>query len=102
MTFRLFPAVIASILLFAGAANAGAVERACMKSGKQAANSSLCKCIDASARTTLSMSDQNLAGRLIRRPELVERIKDSDRPTNEKFWKEYMEFIKVAESRCSR
>jgi hypothetical protein len=79
---------------------AGGVEKACLKSGRTAANARLCKCIDATARSTLGFSQQNTAARLILNPNKSQRVQTSTRKSEKKFWAAYKKFAKAAERRC--
>jgi hypothetical protein len=79
---------------------AGGVEKACLKSGRSAANARLCICIDAVARSTLGFSQQNTAARLILSPNKAQRIKTSIRKSEKEFWAAYKNFAKAAERRC--
>jgi hypothetical protein len=102
MHIKLITAATAAIFaLSAMPATAGAVERACLKSSRPAANAPLCACIDAAARSTLSFAEQNRAGMLIRRPDLAERIQRSKRKNDRTFWAQYKLFAKTAGARCS-
>ena len=98
--YSLLLAAFVSASTFPVIAQAGSVERACLRSGRPAANPSLCACIDASARSTLSISEQQRAARLILSPELSERTLRSKRSGDRAFYKNYSNFAKTAESRC--
>ncbi len=92
---------VASIIaLTAGMAQAGTIERACNKSDRQAANRSLCGCIQDAADMTLSGSDQRLAAKFFDDPHMAQEIRQSDRPSHEVFWKRYKEFGATAKTYC--
>lgn len=80
---------------------AAAIQRACMKSDRKAANRSLCRCIQKAARGTLSSSDQRLAATFFKDPHRSQEIRQSDRSSHEKFWKRYKEFGVRAQQMCS-
>lgn len=102
MRYQILTAATAALMLSGASADAGAVERACLKSSRPAANPALCACIDATARSTLSFIEQNRAGLLIRRPDKADEMGRSKRPADRKFWKQYKAFAKTAGSRCAR
>lgn len=79
---------------------AGAVEKACLRSGQSSASKSLCKCIDTTARKTLGFSHQNTAAQLILRPERSEKMRQSPRSRDRQFWAAYTKFARTAERRC--
>ncbi|MGB7319532.1 MAG: hypothetical protein WBC85_16330 [Planktotalea sp.] len=82
-------------------AEAGTLQRACMKSERKAANRSLCSCIQKAAKGTLSSSDQRLAATFFRDPHKSQEIRQSDRTSHEVFWKRYKEFGARAQQMCS-
>ena len=82
-------------------ADAGPIQRACMKSDRKAASRSLCRCIQNAARGTLSSSDQRIAATFFRDPHRSQEIRQSDRRSHEIFWKKYKEFGARARQMCS-
>lgn len=95
-------AVIATFLapLVANAVHAGAISRACLSSGRKAANSGLCNCIQSVADAALTGSDQRLAARFFRDPHQAQEIRQSDRASHEAFWQRYKVFGSKAEQAC--
>ncbi|MDJ0630863.1 MAG: hypothetical protein QNJ44_21580 [Rhodobacter sp.] len=89
------------VVASAGMANAGMIERACMKSDRKAANRSLCGCIQDVADMTLSRSDQRLAVKFFKDPHMAQEIRQSDHASHEVFWKRYKEFGATAKNYCS-
>lgn len=83
-------------------AQAGIIEQACMRSGREAANRSLCACIQQVANQTLSRSDQKQAGKFFRDPHKAQEVRQSDRRSNEAFWQRYKNFGATAEAYCTR
>lgn len=81
-------------------ADAGVLDRACMTSGRKAANSQLCKCIQFVADQALTRSDQRLAATFFRDPHKAQVIRQSDRRSHEEFWQRYKAFGAKAESMC--
>lgn len=86
---------------YPAAVQAGAIERACMRSDRKAASRSLCRCIQKAARGTLSSSDQRLAASFFKDPDKSQEIRQSDRGSHEVFWKRYKEFGDRAREMCS-
>ena len=93
-------AVLAAVT--AGMAGAGTIERACLKSDRKAASRALCGCIQSVADLTLTGSEQRKAAKFFRDPHLAQVTRQSDRPSDEVFWKRYKAFGATAETYCSR
>ncbi|MAQ86406.1 hypothetical protein [Psychromarinibacter halotolerans] len=94
--------IVAAVLtvVSAGAANANAIERACLSSARAGASPQLCGCIQAVADRTLSSSDQRMAARFFKDPHMAQEIRQSDNASHEVFWKRYKVFGATAESHC--
>lgn len=86
--------------LLASYAAAGPISRACLTSGRKAANSSLCGCIQAVADVALSRRDQRQAAKFFRDPHRAQEIRQSDRASDEAFWLRYKAFGSQAETSC--
>ncbi len=82
-------------------ASADVIARACMSSGRTAANSQLCSCIQQAADMTLSNRDQRRAAKFFRDPHEAQEVRQSDRRTDEEFWLRYKSFGETAEAFCS-
>jgi hypothetical protein len=89
-----------AVLAAAGAAGANPIERACNASGR-AASRSLCSCIGQVAERTLSGSDQRRAAKFFTDPAEAQKVRASDRRSNEAFWERYSNFGSAAETYCS-
>ena len=73
----------ALILATTGAvAQAGVIERACIKSDRRAASKTLCGCIQKAADVTLSNNDQRLAAKFFSEPHMAQEIRQSDKIGN--------------------
>ena len=95
------PAILIAMALAAGcAANAGVIERACMKSERKTANRALCGCIQQVADVTLDRRDQRAAAKFFDDPHRAQEVRQSDKPGHEVFWKKYASFGQTAESYC--
>ena len=87
--------------LFAAPVYAGAIERACLKSQRQAATRTTCSCIQNVADTRLSKSDQSLAAKFFNNPQLAQDTRQSDNPSKERFWLRYKAWGNSAAQQCS-
>lgn len=84
----------------ATAAQASAIERACLKAGRAAASAPLCNCIQQVADITLDAQDQRLAASFFADPHSAQVIRQSDQSSHEAFWKRYKGFSASAQSYC--
>ncbi len=80
---------------------ASTVEKACIKSDRKAASRALCGCIQDVADLTLSNSDQKRAAVFFKDPHKAQETRQSDRNSDEVFWKRYKEFGSTAEAFCA-
>ncbi|RYH02261.1 arginine transporter [Salipiger sp. IMCC34102] len=78
----------------------GEVGKACMASGRSAANPALCSCVQQTANQNLSRRDQKLAASFFEDPQKAQDIRQSDNPGNEAFWLRYKEFSNRAQRVC--
>ncbi len=97
---RAFVIAAAMVVASGVAASAGPIERACLKSDRQAANRALCGCIQDAANATLSSSDQRLAAKFFQEPHMAQEIRQSDNASHEVFWKKYKNFGQTAATYC--
>ena len=81
-------------------AQAGLIERACLKADRPAANRNLCGCIQDVADATLTRRDQRLAAKFFKNPPMAQDIRQSDRPVHEAFWQKYKDFGQTAKTYC--
>jgi hypothetical protein len=81
-------------------AASGVIERACRSSGRSAATPQLCSCIEAVARESLTRSDRKKAAKFFRDPHMAQEVRQSDRRSDEKFWKRYRDFGDRAARTC--
>lgn len=103
MKHIVFTAFIAVISLSATAPVAlagGKIQRACMKSDRQASNS-LCRCIQNAADQMLTSQDQRLAAKFFKDPQMAQDVRQADNARKEAFWKRYKKFGEAAEAYCS-
>ena len=99
MRSLLLSAVLLSLPAFA---SAGAIERACLSSEQANGNRTLCSCIQQAADRTLSAKDQRFAARLFRDPDRAQKVRMSDRRSDELFWERYESFGAFAQVVCAQ
>ncbi|MHA6266089.1 hypothetical protein [uncultured Aliiroseovarius sp.] len=93
----------ASTLMPAQAAFAGgSIERACLRADRPNATRSLCNCIQNVAEAMLTNSEQSKVAKFFSEPHRSQVTRQSDRGTDEKFWKKYKKFGKVVGQYCTR
>jgi hypothetical protein len=79
---------------------AGAIERACNKSDRDAANQSICSCIQQVADISLDGADQRRAAGLFNNPDKAQDVRLSDTSRDDAFWQRYTAFGAQAEAYC--
>jgi len=83
-----------------GPAEANAIRKACIKSDRPASRQ-LCSCIQNVADITLSRSDQQRGAKYFDDPHALQEVRQSDRPSNERFWERWKAFGAAAASYCA-
>ena len=104
MKKRLLATVVAAVvfpLSMTTMATAGPIERACLNSDRDAANRSVCSCIQQAADMTLSGGDQRRAAKFFKDPERAHQTWVSQRASDDAFWDRYKQFGETAEASCS-
>lgn len=93
---------MASLLVSAvpAPAGAGTISNACMKSDRKAKSRKMCRCMQSVADQKLSRNDQKLAASFFKDPHKAQEIRQSDRRSDEKFWKRYKEFGATFAASC--
>ena len=81
-------------------AEAGPVERACMQSGRDAANRSLCGCIEKAAGLTLRASDERRVAQFFTDPDKAQEVWTSTSKSDDAFWERYKAFAEFARVSC--
>ncbi len=89
-----------AFLCIAGPASANVIERACLSSGREAANRNLCACIGRVADQTLSRNQMREAARFFGDPQLSQNVRMSSRPRDEALWTAYRNFGDLAAATC--
>lgn len=97
------PLVLATILALSttSIAQAGSIERACLKAGRDGASRVFCDCIDDVARPMFSRSEMKRIAKFFTEPHLSQELRQSSRRSDERFWDRYKLWGSTAESRCS-
>ena len=103
MNTTLFGAALAalSLTLMLSAAQAGPIERACLRSDRDAANRQICSCIQQVADMTLRDGDQRRAAAFFADPDRAHETWMSKRSSDDAFWERYKNFGATAEAYCS-
>ncbi|GAA6182553.1 MULTISPECIES: hypothetical protein [unclassified Shimia] len=81
-------------------ADASTMRRACLRSDRDGATRSMCRCIQKVANQSLSGADQRLAASFIKEPHKAQEIRQSDRRSHEIFWKRYKSFGENVTANC--
>lgn len=103
MKTTLFGAVLAALVLplMLSAAQAGPIERACLRSDRDAANRQICSCIQQVADMTLRDGDQRRAAGFFADPDRAHDTWMSQRSSDDAFWERYKNFGATAEAYCA-
>lgn len=80
---------------------AGPIERACLRSDRDAANRAVCSCIQQVADMTLTGGDQRQAAKFFADPERAQSVFLSKRASDDAFWDRYKNFGATAEAYCA-
>ncbi len=80
---------------------AGPIERACLRSDREAANGAVCSCIQSVADMTLTGRDQRKASKFFSDPERAQDVFLSQSQADDAFWDRYRNFGQTAEAYCS-
>ena len=101
MHFSIKAAIFAAVSMTSSAAMAGPISQACLTSDRLAANRSVCSCIQHVADQTLSASDQRLAAKFFKEPQMAQDVRMSKTNSDDRFWDRYERFGNVAVATCS-
>jgi hypothetical protein len=92
---------LCALILSAGIALAGPIEKACNKSDRKAANRMVCNCIQQVANMTLYSADQRRAAKFFDDPDKAHATWMSKTNRDNAFWDRYLQFGTYAEQYCS-
>ena len=87
-------------LLATATAAAGPIERACLRSDRDAANRAICGCIQDVADQTLRGADQRRAASFFKDPDKAHKVWMSKSKSDDAFWERYKVFGAQAEAYC--
>ncbi|KQI68085.1 arginine transporter [Loktanella sp. 3ANDIMAR09] len=96
----LFLGMALVVLNSCGAGVRGELGKACMASGRSAANPALCSCVQRTANLNLSGRDQKLAATFFEDPQRAQDTRQSDNAGDEAFWLRYRAFTDTAQRQC--
>lgn len=93
--------VLISALLPGQAAFAGgSIERACLQADRAAASRALCGCIQDVANAMLTGTERSKVVKFFKDPHKSQATRQSDRSSDERFWKKYKKFGQTVTSYC--
>lgn len=98
--FFLVSALVAVAACGGGSGATGDISDACLEADRRAANPALCSCIQQVANQSLSNRDQSRAAEFFAEPQLAQDTRQSDRPSDERFWLRYRAFSDLASEIC--
>lgn len=78
----------------------GPISDACLASDRTARSRKLCGCIQAVANQTLTGSEQRRAATFYSNPQQAQNVRQSERATDEQFWKAYRAYGERSERVC--
>ncbi|MDG3041886.1 hypothetical protein [Roseicyclus marinus] len=81
-------------------AGANPIERACLQSGRPAANRALCDCIGRAAQQTLTGGQMRAGARFFQDPQRAQDVRQSNRRNDEELWRAWRNFGETAEAMC--
>lgn len=90
----------ASIDVTTARSASGPIGTACLIHNRRLASQQRCGCVQAAADLTLSQSEQQRGVRFFSEPDLLQQIRQSDAPANERFWASWKAFSQTAEDLC--
>lgn len=79
----------------------GTIERACIKADRPNATRSLCGCIQRVANATLTGGERTKVAKFFSDPHKSQATRQSDRISDERFWKKYKKFGAVVAQYCN-
>ncbi len=97
---RIILLAIVLLTAWSGVATAQSIERACLRSDRDARSRVLCGCIQDAANLTLSARDQKTAATFYRDPQKAQDLRQSPNRASRRFWDRYKEYAEVARTFC--
>ncbi|MDE9449655.1 hypothetical protein J3R80_04130 [Aliiroseovarius sp. Z3] len=96
LSFALISVILPSQAAFAG----GSIERACLSANRAAASRALCGCIQNVANSMLTGTERAKVAKFFKDPHRSQALRQSDRGSDERFWKKYKKFGQTVTSYC--
>ncbi len=81
-------------------ASATKIERACLQADRDAANRTLCGCIQDVADMSLSKAQQAKGARFFKDPQKAQDVRQSGRRADRRFWEAWERFAAMADEFC--
>lgn len=102
MRYLLMAGALASVAACGGGSRGatGDISQACLEADRRAASPALCSCVQQVANQSLSGGDQARAVAFFENPQLAQDTRQSDRPSDERFWDRYRAFTDLASEIC--
>ena len=91
---------LTAAMLSGPSAYGGTIERACLKADRPDATRSLCRCIQKVADATLSGGERSKVAKFFSDPHKSQSTRQSDRRSDEQFWKRYKRFGELVSQNC--
>ena len=98
LSFALITIFLPSQAAFAG----GSIERACLSADRANASRALCGCIQKVADSMLTNTERSKVAKFFKDPHRSQATRQSDRNSDERFWKKYKRFGQAVTSYCRR
>lgn len=89
-----------SIFMASAVHAVGLIENACLSSERSVSRST-CSCIQQVANNKLNRSDQKIAAKFFKNPNLAQETRQSGNRSKEKFWLRYKDWGQTAAQTCS-
>jgi hypothetical protein len=93
--------ILGTVLAASLPGHAGPIDAACLSSGRDEANRTVCACVQQVADQTLDNADQRRAARFFRDPELAHKTMMSQSARDTAFWARWESFGAQAELYCT-
>ncbi|MCI2400398.1 hypothetical protein [Aliiroseovarius subalbicans] len=88
------------LLLVPDAQAAGKIERACLKADRRDASRQLCGCVQDVAEAMFNRSEISKIAKFFSDPHTTQELRQSDRNSDERFWKRYKEYGQAVRTYC--
>lgn len=79
----------------------GPIGTACLNHRKRDATQARCGCIQQVANQTLTQAQQQRSVRYFSEPSLLQEVRQSSAPANQRFWEAWKNFSETAETQCA-